>query len=49
MMSAMDFHHTLTSDSHPHSVPDYEPPTFEVITLDCEITSYAPDGDQPLF
>lgn len=27
----------------------YVPPTVEVITLDCEITSYAPDGDQPLF
>jgi hypothetical protein len=25
------------------------PPSFEVISLDCEITSYAPDGDQPLF
>jgi len=27
----------------------YQPPSFEVISLDCEITSYAPDGDQPLF
>jgi hypothetical protein len=26
----------------------YEPPRFEVIALDCEITSYAPD-DRPLF
>jgi hypothetical protein len=26
----------------------YEPPRFEVISLDCEITSYAPD-DRPLF
>jgi hypothetical protein len=26
----------------------YEPPGFEVISLDCEITSYAPD-DRPLF
>jgi hypothetical protein len=26
----------------------YEAPRFEVIALDCEITSYAPD-DQPLF
>ncbi len=24
-------------------------PRFEVISLDCEITSYAPDGDVPLF
>jgi hypothetical protein len=27
----------------------YVPPTFEVIPLDCEITAYAPDGDDPLF
>jgi len=27
----------------------YERPSFEVISLDCEITAYAPDGDQPLF
>ncbi len=28
----------------------YEPPTVEVISLDCEISSYAPDeGDTPLF
>jgi len=28
----------------------YEPPTIEVISLDCEISSYAPDeGDTPLF
>lgn len=27
----------------------YERPAFEVIALDCEITSYAPDGDAPLF
>ena len=28
----------------------YEPPGFEVISLDCEISSYAPDGDDtPLF
>jgi hypothetical protein len=28
----------------------YESPTFEVISLDCEITAYAPDdGDTPLF
>jgi len=28
---------------------DYTPPTFELIPLDCEITAYAPDGDDPLF
>lgn len=28
----------------------YAPPTVEVISLDCEISSYAPDeGDTPLF
>lgn len=29
----------------------YEPPHFEVISLDCEISSYAPDdgGETPLF
>ena len=26
----------------------YAPPTFEVISLSCEITAYAPD-DEPLF
>ena len=25
------------------------PPAFEVIPLDCEITAYAPDGNDPLF
>ncbi len=24
-------------------------PSVEVISLDCEITAYAPDGDSPLF
>ena len=27
----------------------WEPPQFEVLSLDCEITAYAPDGDEPLF
>ena len=32
------------------TVERYTPPTFEVISLDCEISSYAPDGDDfPLF
>lgn len=35
----------IDSDSHP-----YEPPSLEVISLDCEISSYAPDeSDTPLF
>ncbi len=29
--------------------PQYEPPSFELIPLDCEITAYAPDGNDPLF
>lgn len=29
--------------------PAYERPAFEVIPLDCEITSYAPDEEEPLF
>ena len=32
----------------PGPAPQWEPPRFEVIPLDCEITSYAPD-DRPLF
>jgi hypothetical protein len=27
----------------------WQPPAFEVIPLDCEITAYAPDGSDPLF
>ena len=27
----------------------YEPPRFEVISLCCEISAYAPDDDGPLF
>ena len=27
----------------------YQPPRFEVISLACEITAYAPDADDPLF
>ena len=37
------------SDCASHS-EGYEPPSLEVISLDCEISSYAPDdGDTPLF
>ena len=32
-----------------HEVRPYDPPDFDVIPLDCEITAYAPDGDDPLF
>jgi len=27
----------------------WQRPQFEVLALDCEITAYAPDGDEPLF
>ncbi len=33
----------------PSQAPVYERPSFEVISLDCEITAYAPDEDHPLF
>jgi hypothetical protein len=33
----------------PTPVAAYERPAFEVIPLDCEITAYAPDGEDPLF
>ena len=31
------------------SLASWESPQFEVLSLDCEITAYAPDGDEPLF
>lgn len=40
----------LAAGSYPQPGERYERPTFEVISLDCEISSYAPDGgDRPLF
>ena len=33
----------------PKSENGYRAPLYEVISLDCEITSYAPGGDDPLF
>jgi hypothetical protein len=27
----------------------YQPPSYQVICLACEISAYAPDGDPPLF
>jgi hypothetical protein len=38
----------VASQPAPSAAGGWEPPRFEVISLDCEITSYAPD-DQPLF
>ena len=40
------------SDAHAPAVrtrAGWQPPAFEVIPLDCEITAYAPDGNDPLF
>lgn len=41
--------HDTTSESTALSATPWQAPAFEVISLDCEITSYAPDGDAPLF
>jgi hypothetical protein len=40
----MDEHREARTDE----TPTYEPPSFEVISLCCEISAYAPD-DEPLF
>jgi len=49
-------HESRAADRSPESSPirsesaaPYERPSFEVISLGCEITAYAPDGDDPLF
>jgi hypothetical protein len=39
----------LVPETTPTPARGYRAPTFEVISLDCEITSYAPAGDDPLF
>ena len=37
-------------DRNPVATPSaWVRPDFEVISLDCEITAYAPDGGDPLF
>ena len=40
---------TLSPESAQPAPPSWATPSFELISLDCEITAYAPDGDQPLF
>lgn len=35
-------------ESPPAAESRYEPPSYELICLACEISSYAPDGDWPL-
>ena len=41
--------HAVRTDRREGGSLAYEPPRFEVIPLDCEITAYAPDGEDPLF
>jgi coenzyme PQQ precursor peptide PqqA len=36
-------------ESPKQTLPAWTKPSFELISLGCEITSYAPDGDSPLF
>jgi hypothetical protein len=36
-------------ENPPAARPTWAKPSFELISLDCEITAYAPDGDTPLF
>ena len=38
-----------TTPASPEAPRVYEPPTYLVIDLACEITAYAPAGDEPLF
>lgn len=38
-----------TGEAPGESAARWEPPRFELIPLDCEITAYAPAGDEPLF
>lgn len=35
-------------DTAPEEIPRYEAPCFEVLSLGCEVSAYAPD-DEPLF
>jgi hypothetical protein len=39
----------VRDESAPAPALRWEPPRYEVIPLDCEITAYAPAGDEPLF
>jgi len=49
-MSQMDVSVGGLAVAPPLNVGDpYQAPAFELISLDCEITSYAPGGDDPLF
>jgi len=49
-LRADDLGSDLRNDRRESVVDTYQPPTVEVISLDCEISAYAPDdGDVPLF
>ena len=38
------------AEATPSPAPGWQKPTVEIISLDCEISSYAPDeDDRPLF
>jgi hypothetical protein len=37
-----------SSESTQPAQPSWTKPSFELISLDCEISAYAPDGDLPL-
>lgn len=39
---------TSSPESMQPAQPTWAKPSFELISLDCEITAYAPDGDLPL-
>ena len=40
---------SLSPESTKQAQQVWAKPSFELISLDCEITAYAPDGDSPLF
>ena len=47
-LSATETTAVNSADSTRPEARPYEPPSYEVISLDCEITSYAPDdGNWP--
>jgi hypothetical protein len=41
--------HQASQGSERSAAPAWQRPRFSVIPLDCEISAYAPAGDDPLF
>jgi len=39
----------VAAPAQPQAGAPWQAPRFEVISLDCEISAYAPAGDEPLF